>query len=80
LKVEAAGDYSENGSKQLRSRVLQMDAPPSVSMHSTNSFTQRFSQPQSTLSDIKLERNDNLLVILPASYYFITQGNNNITR
>ena len=37
--------YNGHSPRQLRSRVLQMDAPSSLSMHSTYSYTQRLSQP-----------------------------------
>ncbi len=46
--IEVAAVYSEHSSKQFRSRVLQMDAPSSVSIHLTYSSIQRLSHPKST--------------------------------
>ena len=43
--MSTVADYNGHSSKQFRSRVLQMDAPSSFSMHSTYSMTHRLSQP-----------------------------------
>ena len=45
LWIGSIADYKGHSSKQFCSRVLQMDAPSSCSMHSTYSNTHRLSHP-----------------------------------